>query len=73
MEWQFMLYIWACDSVQFESGYCASKCIYVGLYLSFQIGVFWLISPLCRIYVSVNRGNIGSDYGVSSFRRQAII
>ena len=32
-----------------------------------------LISPLCRIYASVNRVSIGSDNGLSPIRRQAII
>ena len=32
-----------------------------------------LISPLCRIYASVNRVGIGSDNGLSPIRRQAII
>ena len=29
--------------------------------------------PLCRVYASVNRVSIGSDYGLSLVRRQAII
>ena len=33
----------------------------------------WLIFPLCRIYASVNRVNIGLDNGLSPLRRQAII
>ena len=31
------------------------------------------ISPLCRIYTSVNRVSIGSDSGLSPIRRQAIM
>ena len=34
---------------------------------------FWLISPLCRIYASVNWVSIGSDNGLSPIRLQAII
>ena len=37
--------------------------------------IIWyqLISPLCRIYASVNWGSIGSDNGLSPIGRQAII
>ena len=34
---------------------------------------FWLISPYCHIYVSINEVNIGWGNGLSSIRRQAII
>ena len=36
-------------------------------------GKAWIISPYCRIYVSVNRVSIGSDNGLSPIRRQANI
>ena len=37
------------------------------------VNMDWSISPLCRIYVSMNRVSIGSDNGLSPIRRQAII
>ena len=60
---------------QFIKTYLYKQCILLfhNLALMDFISIFFVNSPYCRIYPSINWVSIGSDNGLSPIRRQAII